>query len=198
LKWIETNIYTNKESQVNDVLVNFVKPYIDNLYNSINRISWHYFREPHIVFRIYGEDETIKIVKEELELLLNTFERNEPEIYYRHFFGAFCKEGDEYKGEAELYGEDAWELCYKRWETGSNLALQLLSKEPIKSIPFHYTRDIHLFENQLGFEYSDAITIYMKWVKRLMECLPDEYKEQIPIIDKMIVDTWKESLIKGI
>jgi hypothetical protein len=196
-KWIELNVYLSDDGKFNQVLNDLVKPVIKRLYDNGKLLSWHYFREPHLCWRIFGEEWFIEGVKEELDTQLGILEKENPEIYKNHFFGAFCEAGKNYAGEAELYGSNAWQLCYKRWEAGSNLALLLCTQDTEKSIPFHYTRDIHLMENQLGLELSDTITIYLKWVKKLMEC-DEYYKPYLGTVNDLIKGTWRDSTIKGI
>jgi hypothetical protein len=159
--------------------------------------SWHFFRELDLCLRFYGDDNLIDALKVEANDKLFGLEKSNPDLFKEHYYGAFLVKDKEYNGEEELYGKDAWELCYKRWETGSNLALLLCTTDATKSIPFHYTRDIHLLENQLGLELPDAITIYLKWIKRLMES-DESYKKHIPSMDNIIKQTWRESRIKGL
>lgn len=198
-KWLELTIILNDYNRTNEVLATIIKPYIAQLYSNGVKFSWHYFREPSICLRVYSVDDYIKTIKKELHNILVGCEKEHPELYDRHYYGAFLEEGREYIGESILYGEDAWELCYKRWEAGSNLALMLCTSDATKAIPFHYTRDIHLFENQLGLDFSDTITIYLKWIKRLMECEPEkQYVEYIPILNDIIAKTFKPSSMKGL
>jgi hypothetical protein len=198
MKWLECNIYLKDYNRTNEVLKDFVKPYIKELYDNEVEFTWHYFREPQICLRIGAYVEAVKLITVELCDRLHQLE-GQSDLYDYHIFGAFAQEGKEYIGEADFYGEDVWELCYKRWEAGSNLALQLITVEPIKSIPFHYTRDIHLFENQLGLEYSDAITIYLKWIQKLMECDKDfDYSKYLPVLQKISKELFRPSEIKGI
>jgi hypothetical protein len=199
MKWLELNVFLTDDTQFNQVLANFVKPFIDDKYYQLNRETWHYFREPQLCLRVGGYGGTIERSITYLDERLNKLEKIQSNIYKSHLFGAFGVKDKQYIGEEELYGTDAWELCYKRWEAGSNLALQLCTDNPTKSLPFHYTRDIHLFENQLGFDYSDAIVMYLKWTKKLMECEPDKkFTKHIEAMDNIIKDTFKYAKVNGI
>jgi hypothetical protein len=199
IKWVELNIILTDYTKFNDVLKKLVVPYINKFKETGKLLSWHFFREPHLCWRILSDALSINDFKLNIDKLLNVLEKEKPEIYKNHYYGAFCQEGKEYIDESELYGKDAMGLCYKRWESGSDLALLLCTANPEKTIPFHYTRDIHLFENQLGLDYSDIITIYLKWLKILMNGEPiNSYGKYIPILDSMIKETLKPSRIKGI
>ncbi|KKL53092.1 hypothetical protein LCGC14_2278900 [marine sediment metagenome] len=195
MKWIELTVTLADDTKFNEVLSILVKPYINSLRNRNIDFNWHFFREPSLCWRIYSNKS--QIIKSELDIRLKELEESNSEIFKNHYFGAFLIDGKEYNGESELYGTDAWELCYKRWETGSNLALLLCTTEPMKSLPFHYTRDIHLMENQLGFELPDAITIYLKWLKTLMGC-DNYYKPYLETMSELIKNTCRKSSIKGI
>ncbi len=167
-KWIELNIFLKDYSRTNDVLYKTISPYIKELYDRNLKFNWHFFREPEIRLRIFANSEEIERIKVELDTNLTNLEKLEDALYCKHLFGCHGKEGGEYNGEEEFYGKDAWELCYKRWEIGSNLALLLCAESMGKSLPFYATRDIHLFLNQLGLEPSDEITVCLKWAMILM------------------------------
>jgi len=172
MKWIELTVILKDYSRFNEMLKILVKPYIEELYDNNIIFNWHYFREPSLCWRIYANDLAIDAIKLELNIKMNQLEIDYPDLFEKHYFGAFLKKGVEYIGEANFYGKDAWELCYKRWEAGSNLALMLCTTVSEKDSKFHYKRDFHLFENQLGFDYGEAIQIHSEWVKTLNECKP--------------------------
>jgi hypothetical protein len=198
-KWLELNIVLTDESKFNQVLKELVAPYIKRLYKASTFKTWHYFREPNLRWRICGEEYCINFAKKMLDELLSKYERTKPKIYKSHFFGEHGVIGKEYHGEQELYGNDAWELCYKRWEAGSNLALLLCTSTQDKSLPFYYTRDIHLFENQLGFDYADAIVMYLKWIKILMNCDPEKrFDKYTDTICSIIKETYSLAKIDGV
>jgi hypothetical protein len=197
MKWVEVTVELQNYEKFNEALKIFVKPLVKKLYSFYKIESWNFFREPELRLRIlarYPETDTIKF---DVDKTLKYAEKVCSDIFKNHYFSCHGEKGKEYNGEQELYGEKAWELCYKRWEAGSNLALELCTTEPEKSLPFHYTRDIHLFENQLGFELSDAITIYLKWVRTLMNC-DESYKQYNDKILELIKETSRESKVKGI
>ena len=157
-KWLELVITPNDFSKINRILSDLVKPYIDRLYKDKIHFSWHFFREPELRWRISSLDEKIESIKIELDTKLTELERIEPKIYLKHFFGNHGEPNSCYHGEQEFYGE-VWDLCYKRWEAGSNLALMLCTSNTSKSIDFYTDRDMHLILNQLGYErpYDEAL-----------------------------------------
>jgi hypothetical protein len=58
-----------------------------------------------------------------------------------------------YMGEASFYGPEVWELTYKDWTSGSELALAIINfdsqKKLSKERQFHWERRAHLFANEL-------------------------------------------------
>jgi hypothetical protein len=195
MKWIEITVELQDDSKFNEMLKIFVKPFIYELYINDIKFSWHFFREPELRLRILSE--VPQLIKFDLDNNLRGLEQSRSDIFKTHYFSCHGEKDKEYNGEQELYGEKAWELCYKRWEAGSNLALELCTTEPEKSLPFHYTRDIHLFENQLGFGWSDEITMCLKWVRILMNC-DKGYELFMENMKELIDKTTRESKIKGI
>lgn len=175
MKWLECNIYLKDYSRTNEALNEAVKPFVKFYYTYKKKFNWHFFREPQICWRLFVANEfVVKDIRNDIHKCLKRLEDTKPDLYDYHIFGAFAQSGNEYRGEENFYGKDAWELCYKRWEAGSNLALLLCTSEPEKPLPFHYIRDIHLFENQLGFELPNTIAIITKWLNRLNELRESE------------------------
>jgi hypothetical protein len=188
--WLELNVQV-QDDKFNDLLKSFVKPLITKLYIENILTSWHFFREPQLCLRLRINKADENYVKD----IIKGYLKDSNDWYY----GAFCEKDKEYINEEPLYGKDAMELCYKRWESGANLALQLCTNIPEKSIPFHYTRDIHLLENQLGFDYSDAIIMYLKWTRKLMECEPEKkFAQYTETLGKIILETYPLRKMEGI
>jgi hypothetical protein len=149
-KWIELNVIPTDDSRIDVILSGLVKAYISRLSGSGTRFHWHFFREPDLRWRILASSGAVDTIKAELHASLTTLEKTEPQTYSRHFFGAHGVPNKEYPGEEDSYG-DAWELCYKRWEAGSNLALMLCTTRSGERRDFHARRDMHLILNQLGY-----------------------------------------------
>lgn len=158
-KWIECNILLKNKSMetFNEALGKYIKPYLDNLRSRGKLVSWHFFREPHICFRILTHEKYAEDIKQELHMILYYEETIESSIIKSHYYGKHSQQNEEYDGEKDCYG-DVWELCYKRWEYGSEIALALCTSgqsrdmgfSPTttnKDVGFHACRDLHLFLN---------------------------------------------------
>ena len=159
-KWILVNIHLKSYNKTNDVLREFVAPYVTELKEHHAFDSWHFFREPAIRLRFFGEEKDIEDIKKGLDSKLSELEQSQSDLYDKHVFGAYEEEGKVYEGEAEYYGENAWPLVYKLWEAGSELTLKLYYTTPEKPIKLHADRHVHLILNQLGFIKCKEIMFY--------------------------------------
>ena len=157
MKWVECNIYyKDGDKEHGDFVLNtFVSPYVRKLRRDKSFESWHYFREPEIRLRFYGEDAKIDKIHEELDSKLTRKEKKS-EIFLSHAFGRHGENG-EYYGESYLYGIDVWNLVYKSWEALSDVSLKICSTIPYtdRPIKFHAQRFTHLFLNQMGMTLQD-------------------------------------------
>lgn len=161
-KWIEVNIHLKSYDRTNDVLREFVAPYVTKLKERDAFDSWHFFREPapSIRLRFFGKENDIDDIRKELDSKLTNLERSQSGLYDKHVFGSHGEEGETYVGEADSYGENAWPWVYKVHEAGSNLALQLCCSKPEKPINYHAQRQVHLILNQLGFNRPQELDFH--------------------------------------
>ena len=151
-KWIEVNIHLNGYSRINEVIAEIVKELVQDFKNKGWIKSWHFFREPQIRLRFFGEEENIEKVKDSIEAKLTEKESTKGDLYSCHIFGSHGRRNEEYVGEAD-YWRDDWSLVMKLWENSSEFALNLVSKGA--SIPFdiHGERHVHTLLNQLGLDH---------------------------------------------
>jgi hypothetical protein len=167
MKWFEITVILTDNTKFNDVLKFFVKPLVSRMYEKEIDFSWHFFREPELRLRFLLRPLISEIMSANMDKQLVNLEASCPEVIHQHYFSCHGEKDKIYTGEESFYGKEAWQLCYKRWEAGSNLALLLCTTTTSKEIPFHYIRDIHLFENQLGLEKEQVIPLLQGWIKKL-------------------------------
>jgi len=152
-KWIEVNIHLNDYSRTNEALIETVRKLVQDFKKENWIKSWHFFREPHIRLRFFGEEENITKIKDAIERKLNEMESTKSELYAYHIFGSHGRKNEEYTGEADYWLDD-WPLVMKLWENTSEFALNLISKKPSKPLGIHGERHIHLLLNQLGLPHE--------------------------------------------
>jgi hypothetical protein len=152
-KWIEVNIHLNGYLRTNEVLAGTVKKLVDDFKKENWIKSWHFFREPQIRLRFFGDENNIVKIKEVIDNKLKEMESTKGELYSCHVFGSHGRRDEEYAGEAD-YWHDDWSLVMKLWENTSEFALNLITKGPSKSLDIHGERHIHLLLNQLGLPHD--------------------------------------------
>ena len=84
----------------------------------------------------------------------------------RWYPGADGIPGDQYEGEASRYdGPEMWQVTYKDWRTGSDLALALLRLDAEGGLAegraYHLERRVHLHSNRLGLSLFDEARLYL-------------------------------------
>jgi hypothetical protein len=117
--------------------------------------TWFFFWEPELRLRILWTDrEQAESARADLAGFLDRAKaEGKLEDWYEANHGV---RGEVYRGEAELYGSEVWELTANDWMSGSELALAIVRfeadgvlKEPSG---FHWSRRVHLFSNQLWLD----------------------------------------------
>ncbi len=160
--WTEFNI--TPAVDCDQFLADVIQPYLAG-YHDI--WSWHFFWEPEENWEPglnIEEDNTVlrfRILTSPLndgeprqamvERLRTAIHDKTVKDYYE---GAHGKRGGTYDGEAQTYGDAAWEATYKLWEAASQLALKLAvcAHHGELELPrsYHWKRTAHLTANQLG------------------------------------------------
>ncbi|MDH4268872.1 MAG: hypothetical protein OEV52_00980 [Dehalococcoidia bacterium] len=150
-KWVEVNIHLTDYSVTDAVLKQFVAPYVEECKATRAVCSWHFFREPEIRLRFYGKEDEIDRIKQGLDSKLLQLEATQPAIFSRHIFGSHGKEGEQYLGEADIWGND-WPMAMEVYQHGAEPALQFLTSERHdKPVDYHADRYVHLLLNRLGY-----------------------------------------------
>lgn len=158
-KWVEVDIHLNSYRRSNEAIAETVKELVQDFKDKGWIESWHFFREPQIRLRFYGEENNIVKVKNAIENKLSEMESTKGYLYSCHVFGAHGDRNREYVGERD-YWQDDWSSVMKLWENTSGFALNLISKGASKPLDIHGERHVHLLLNQLGLphDYFDTGT----------------------------------------
>lgn len=134
---------------VADPLINVeLSGYVDN---------WHYFWEndpiaqPHLRLRVRWLPSSQLVGYQKLSDFLNQEQGKNNLASW--FPGNHGVANQVYRGEANDYGPEVWELTYQDWTSGSKLALAILKNDSNKALTkprdFHWQRRTHLFTNEL-------------------------------------------------
>jgi hypothetical protein len=153
-EWTEVNIVLPTDPVT--LLVDVIDPLIHvELNGDID--NWHYFWENdpigqlHLRLRVRWLDPS-RI--EGYRKLSDTLGRERSNNRFsRWFVGNNGVENQVYWPEDQLYGPEVWDLTYKDWTSGSELALAIsrFDSRNILTQPreFHWERRAHLYSNQL-------------------------------------------------
>jgi len=154
-KWIEVDIHLNNYTRTDEVIRETVKELVQDFKTKNWIRSWHFFREPQIRLRFYGEAENIDKVKEAVDSKLNERESTKGDLYSCHVFGSHGRRNEEYVGESGFWLND-WLSVMKLWENTAEFALSMIDSAS-KPLDVHGERHVHLLLNQLGLphEYTD-------------------------------------------
>ena len=152
-EWIEVNIPAPADERAR-LLLELVDPLVhEQLASRIK--TWFYFWEPDLRLRIrWADPEQADSARTELAGFLDQAKADDKlEDWYE---GSHGVSGEVYRGEAELYGTEVWELTANDWMGGSELALAIVrfEAEGVLKEPkvFHWARRVHLFSNQLWLD----------------------------------------------
>jgi len=191
--WIEINMSANLADQDN-ILLERLRPYVRRLERRKEMVSFHYFREPEIRFRVRLKDKRTKEKqKKAVGALAGRLVKDG--IVSEWHFGNHGEPGREYVGEDDRYGERGWQIAQKYFQHGSEVALELLAskKQGLLESPlwakgpgdpweggvenpwrereddpllYHWSRYVHLFTNQLGFDIDRESALCAKQGER--------------------------------
>ena len=139
MKWVEVNIGVKEDSNaMRTVLLEFVPPLVEKTKSKVKsgHFLWQSRPWPEVEgtgttfrLRFYGDDNTIDQLQYEIEKNLTELGKSKPEYYLGYCFGKHGDCNEEYKGEANDYGDKGWELVTKILEFGSETALELIKNE---------------------------------------------------------------------
>lgn len=196
--WIEINLAADATVQ-DQILLDVLGPYVKDLEERGRLVTYHFFREPDIRFRV-----RIKTAKEKrvqsaaLAEIAESLVRKGQVSEWR--FGNHGEAGRAYKGEEDRYGRNGWKVAQEYFRNGSDTALELLAlrrrsrlENPLwgkglgnpwegggdnpwreredDPVAYHWSRFVHLFSNQVGFD--------MEKEARLCEKQAEKYREVV-------------------
>jgi hypothetical protein len=167
-EWVEINLVPiSPEQSERSLLLELVDPLVHETFNG--RIAaWFYGwyslpREYHLRVRIrWQELDRSDNDRDDLYRVLNDARDNGR--LARWWPGRDGTEGEIYPGEADRY-PDLWELSYKDWQSGSELALALAKLDPdnlfARRREEHWHSRVHLHSNRLklGYYYEAAFSL---------------------------------------
>ena len=199
--WIEVNLFADLKAQ-DKILLDYLVPYVVGLETKGRLVTYHYFREPEIRFRVRLKDKEDKaICRREVSRLARELVKSG--LVSRWHFGNHGEKGKEYEGEADRYGTNGWRVAQAYFNRGAETALELLAlkrmsglenplwgeglgnpweggnRNPWKEregdpLVFHWSRFVHLFSNQLGFDIGKEVELARKQAKNYAK-VADEF-----------------------
>lgn len=198
--WVEVNLDAAVAMQ-DGILLDALRPYARGLERKKVLLSWHYFREPEIRFRVKLKT---RLVKERQVLAISKLANAllSAGLVSEWHFGNHGEEGEEYTGEEDRYGKEGWKVAQEYFRNGSETALDLLDlkrrsrlesplwakglgnpweggrRNPWRGregdpLVYHWSRLVHLFTNQLGFDMEKEAELCSKQSERYRRIVKD-------------------------
>jgi hypothetical protein len=165
LGWIEVDIGLKRDVAVMEgCLLQIVLPLIQKHTKELT--SWHFLWEEKpwpqhrgegitLFWRLYGDQEVLKKLRDEIDTDLSGPEKRDPGQYLGHCYGKHgdCQSKDPYEGEAECWGTGAWAMGVRFMQLGSEIALRMVEiggqlghcEEWKKGVEYYADRWCHLF-----------------------------------------------------
>jgi hypothetical protein len=191
--WIEINLFANRTAE-DEILLDVLNPFVEQLRRKRVLVSWHFFREPEIRFRVRLRSRRAKLeATRRVEVLAGKLlKRN---LISSWHFGNHGEKTGIYMGEEDRYGRYGWRVAQVYFQNGAEVALRLLAlkragrlenplwarglgnpwegggKNPWRSrrrnpLVYHWSRYVHLFTNQLGFDLDDEVRLCSRQASR--------------------------------
>jgi Lantibiotic biosynthesis dehydratase C-term len=184
--WIEINLSAKARTQ-DLVLLRVLRPYVEELRRKGELVTYHFFREPEIRFRVRLRRASVKAQEAKaLSRIAESLVRRR--LVTEWHFGNHGDVGGRYVGEEERYGKNGWKVAQDYFQSGSEAAMKLLElrdggllESPLWSrglgnpwegggrnpwrekvedpLAYHWSRYVHLFTNQLGFDIDDEVKL---------------------------------------
>jgi hypothetical protein len=191
--WIEVNLHARVKDQ-NAILLDFLVPHLEGLKRKGALVTFHYFREPEIRFRVRLNSAGAR-AKEKKAVAAMADSLMKKGLVSKWNFGNHGEAGKMYSGEEDRYGKNGWQIAQEYFRSGSETALRLLAlkregrlenplwakglgnpweggeKNPWKEreddpLVYNWSRYVHLFTNQLGFDIDDEARLCAKQSER--------------------------------
>jgi len=180
--WVEVNLVVDFADQ-DKVLLDVLAPYVERLRRRGTLVSFHFFREPEIRFRVRLNSARAKASERRAIAAMASSLQKRGLVSTWHF-GNHGERGRMYSGEEDRYGKNGWQVAQDYFHDGSQTALRLLSlrregrlenplwakglgnpweggeRNPWKErednpLIYNWSRYVHLFTNQLGFDIDE-------------------------------------------
>ncbi len=191
--WVEINLDAEAGVQ-NGILLDVLRPHVRRLEMGRELLSFHYFREPEIRFRVRVRD--AGALRREMKRLSRVAESLvRKKLVTEWHFGNHGEAGVDYVGEEDRYGVNGWRVAQDYFHDGSKTALRLLElkrrsrlESPLWAkglgnpweggelnpwrereedpLVYHWSRFVHLFSNQLGFDMESEAGLCEKQAER--------------------------------
>ncbi len=184
--WIEVNLMAEPKEQ-DALLLEVLRPYVQKLKKAGTLVTFHFFREPEIRFRLRLKNRASKSKETRAVTAIAESLRRRRLVSEWHF-GNHGEKDEVYSGEEDRYGKEGWKVAQEYFNQGSETALKLLElkrksglenplwakglgnpweggkKNPWREreedpLAYHWSRYVHLFANQLGFDIDDEVRL---------------------------------------
>jgi hypothetical protein len=187
-EWIEVNIPARAEERAR-LLLEVVDPLVHDEVSD-HLMTWFYLWEPELRLRLRWTDPGVaESARARVALFLDRAKADgRLEDWYE---GNHGNRGETYRGEADFYGSEVWELTARDWMSGSELALAIVRFEAddtlTKPRDFHWKRRVHLFSNQLWLNEIALCLVQAQGYLRMTEEADDpRVVEIMRAIDKFL------------
>jgi len=191
--WVEVNLQADLKVQ-SELLLDFLWPYVVRMKKKGVLVAWHYFREPEVRFRVrLNSGKAERSERKFIGLLADSLVRKR--LVTDWHFGSHGERGREYRGEEDRYGRNGWKVAQSYFQSGAETALRMLelkrrgklesplwakglgnpweggARNPWREreedpLLYHWSRYVHLFTNQLGFDMDKEAELCQKQSER--------------------------------
>ncbi len=130
--WVEINLF-GKESVQDRILLDVLKPFVENLRRRGVLVSWHFFREPEIRFRIRLRSRKARLeAARKIATVAESLHKRK--LVSSWHFGNHGEKDRTYHGEMDRYGRLGWEIAQNYFNHGAEVALQLLALRRVRKL----------------------------------------------------------------
>ncbi len=162
-QWTEVNLIPLAPRHPLDLALELVKPLIhETLIGHWEAWFYSVYTDPspdhldHLRLRLLWKNTERGTARTKMVNLLDTV-KGEGRLA-NWYEGSHGKEGEIYPGEADKFGPEMWEVTYKNWMSGCEMALKIRAliaqgTRLTMSPEDHWAYRIHMFSNPLGLSY---------------------------------------------
>jgi len=158
-EWVEVNIVPSSSDQPEKLLIDLIDQLAHDTFRGrvgVWFFGWYSEPQPyHLRLRIRWQQlEQADEDRADLFAFLDTAQSDGK--FARWWPGNHGREGEDYEGEADIYGQ-LWEPSCEDWHSGSELALAVVKLDPDHRMTqdrfAQWSRRVHLHSNRLGLNY---------------------------------------------